>query len=238
MPNKRTIPRVCGRCQSDFLATVSAVNAGNARFCGLSCAKKAYHRAGPDRGERFNRKVARSADCWVWTGAVLDNGYGRFDSIGAHQAAWEIATGEPIPDGLSVLHTCDVRHCVRNDDIGTYLVAGRLRPRRGHLFVGTQADNMADMAAKGRSASGDRHSSVLYPERCPRGDQNGMRLHPESVLRGERNARAKLTLIAVQDILTRYAAGGISQPQLASEYGVHQATIWRILHKKAWPEVV
>ena len=49
---------------------------------------------------------------------------------------------------------------------------------------------MADMAAKGRSASGDRHSSVLYPERCPRGDQNGMRLHPESVLRGERNARA------------------------------------------------
>jgi hypothetical protein len=35
---------------------------------------------------------------------------------------------------MHVLHSCDVRHCVRPD----------------HLFLGTNADNMADRDTKGR----------------------------------------------------------------------------------------
>jgi len=52
----------------------------------------------------------------------------------AHRLAWEEAKG-PIPDGLFVLHRCDVRGCINVD----------------HLFLGTAKDNTHDMMAKGRA---------------------------------------------------------------------------------------
>lgn len=77
--------------------------------------------------------------CWEWTGATTW-GYGEVNRQGisgrrVHRLAWEFAYG-PIPDGLMVLHRCDNRSCVRPD----------------HLFLGTAADNMHDMIAKGRAS--------------------------------------------------------------------------------------
>lgn len=76
----------------------------------------------------------------MWTGKTERNGYGRFQvggkgspQIGAHRYAYELHFGPP-PEGLVVMHKCDVRNCVN--------------PR--HLAVGTHTDNMADMIAKGR----------------------------------------------------------------------------------------
>jgi hypothetical protein len=85
-----------------------------------------------------------NSGCLLWLGRVNDDGYGLFGRPGrrAHRVAWEAHNG-PIPDAMDVLHKCDVRSCI-NDD---------------HLFLGTQADNMADKVAKGRHVSlpGERH---------------------------------------------------------------------------------
>lgn len=86
--------------------------------------------------------------CWLWTGAVQGYGYGDTSSRLApnrlaHRWSWLLHHGE-IPHDLCVLHKCDVRRCVRPT----------------HLFLGTQADNIADKVAKGRQARGERNGNA------------------------------------------------------------------------------
>ncbi len=80
--------------------------------------------------------------CLLWTGAVARHGYGcmRWDgrTQASHRLAWVAANGA-IPPEMAVLHRCDVRACINPD----------------HLFLGTQADNMADRDAKGRVGRGE-----------------------------------------------------------------------------------
>lgn len=89
---------------------------------------------------RFGLNVERhESGCWIWVGAKTGNGYGHICSSGrkdmAHRVSWMIHRG-PIPEGMEVCHSCDVRPCVNP----------------AHLFLGTQSDNMQDCAKKGRLA--------------------------------------------------------------------------------------
>lgn len=76
--------------------------------------------------------------CWLFTGGSKNNFHGSLYYKGqpwqAHRLSFALTKG-PIPEGLNVLHSCDVGMCIRPV----------------HLFSGTQIDNIADMDAKGRS---------------------------------------------------------------------------------------
>lgn len=144
--------------------------------------------------ERFMAKVDQSADCWIWTARKTPQGYGRFSLHGdnklAHRVAFELFKG-PI-GGLHVLHRCDNPSCVNP----------------GHLFLGTNADNVADKISKGRE--------------------------PSHV--GERNNRSKLKETDVLAI-REDAGNGVSQYLLAKRYSVTQTQISSIVRRKAWRHI-
>lgn len=102
-----------------------------------------------------NSRPEPATGCVVWTGSLRPDGYGqlRWDSAvrSAHRMAWQAVNG-PIPAGLGVLHKCDQPSCINP----------------AHLFLGTQADNMADKARKGRAARlvGQLNGRYLHGERC------------------------------------------------------------------------
>lgn len=52
--------------------------------------------------------------------------------------------------------------------------------------------------------------------------------------RGTRNSRAKLTEAKVRSIRALYRAGGRTQLSLAEEFGIAEAAVWQVIHRKVW----
>lgn len=159
----------------------------------LRC-RKAQGWRRPTLEENFWSKVRKSDGCWEWTGGKSRWGYGIFACGGcktAHRVAYAMAHG-PIPDGMQVLHRCDNPACVRAD----------------HLFIGTNADNVADKVSKGR-----QWTPV-----------------------GEKHPRSKLTVDQVREIRAGRAAG-VHGKDLAARYGVTHALIYAIANRRVWKHV-
>lgn len=149
------VPITCTVCNTTI--QIAANRIGQAKFCGRVCMgkhKRATYAASAQY--RFNALLNKTESCWLWLGNVCPfTGYGKFHirrydgskEIWAHRASWQLHFG-PIPASLNVLHRCDVHSCVRPS----------------HLFIGTQADNVADMVAKGRSRLGENSGSAKLSE--------------------------------------------------------------------------
>lgn len=185
------IRTICQYCGVTFDARPANVKRGWDKHCSPKCAQA--NRTATIRAN-FWTFTNRADGCWLWSKGVAADGYAHtVPTAGehlAHRISWTLTHG-PIPDGLKVCHTCDVRHCINP----------------AHLFLGTNADNTADMVQKGRHVHGERHP-----------------LH-------------RLTAEQIADIRARYAAGGIPQWKLAEEYGVSQAIISKICRGQVWKHI-
>ncbi len=106
-----------------------------------------------------------------------------------------------------------------------------------HLWLGTEADNNADCAAKGRKPHGKTHHSHLRPQCVARGERHSSVTHPERVPRGEHCPSSKLTEADVLAIRARHAAGGVSFHALAREFNVGPPAIFKIVNRLAWKHV-
>lgn len=146
--------------------------------------------------DRFWAKVVKADEgCWGWSGRVGRHNVPTIQwrgnrNVPAARVSWQLHNGA-IPDGLFVCHRCDNPPCTNP----------------AHLFLGTHADNMRDMAQKGRGRAGrygvEHHSSKLTPD-------------------------------AVRAIRAAYVAKMANQSELARQYGVRQGTIWRVVNGRTW----
>lgn len=110
-------------------------------------------------------------------------GYGAINAGGhsgralrAHRVSWNIHNGN-IPEGLFVLHRCDIPACVNPE----------------HLFLGTILDNNRDMCSKGR------HNKIAKAK----GGAHGMSKLTSEEVSEIRDSRA--SKIGVRELASRYS---------------------------------
>lgn len=164
---------------------------------------------------RFWKRVAVNVTnpdaCWEWTG-YKPNGYGRITIkrgkiMLAHRLAYELFYGPIGTDALCVCHACDNPGCVRPD----------------HLWLGTLADNTADMVAKGRAT---RNTSALW-----------LRRRRETAPKGEASARSKVTESEVR-AMRALRAEGVGIREIARRYPhMSRRGIQFILRGRTWGHV-
>jgi HNH endonuclease len=160
--------------------------------------------------------VPELGPCWLWTASLRNKGYGAFGYTlngktiqeRGHRFSYMLHVGV-IPTGVFVLHKCDTPACVNP----------------GHLFLGSNLDNIKDMLAKGRHVPGGTYTKHS-------GYQNG------NYKKGQNHWKVVLTETIVKAIREDYATGLYTYRQLAKKHGVKTpAHVCDIVKRRIWKYV-
>jgi hypothetical protein len=190
---------VCKLCGKDFVyrGSPASIRRGGGQFCSVKCRRRDRIIPLEDRFRSYSGPQTQNG-CIPWIGMLTNKGYGFIHSherrtmLLAHRVAYEFAFG-PIPEGLGVCHHCDNPACVNPD----------------HLFLGTHAENMADMKAKGRG-----RTSI-----------------------GEARPLAKVTEADVKAMRECYALGNTTLKELGNQYGLSDSSVSSLINRKTWKHV-
>ena len=137
----RPIEKICTECCSTFVRAEESDKqwdvVGRCPACAVERLKQRIRDGSP----------VDANGCWIWKGSTK-NGYGQItvndENRYTHHLAYELFIG-PIPEGLQVLHKCDVKRCNNPE----------------HFFPGTQLENIQDMRDKGRGAKPPVHRGLV-----------------------------------------------------------------------------
>ena len=200
-------PKKCPNCGSLFgrESCKRVSDFKEKKFCSRVCSKKyrcgSNHHLYQSLEEKIknNIKVDEKTGCWVWQGwwrSKQKKGFYGGIKVGgvsllAHRVSYEFYNGK-IPKGMLCCHKCDNTKCVNPE----------------HLFLGTQDDNMKDMANKFRGTN------------------------------GEKGRHSKLTSNMVEEIRFAAKRGNMLHREIASIFNVSTTTITNIINNKIWKHIL
>ncbi|MEG4084860.1 HNH endonuclease [Microcoleus sp. POL10_C6] len=149
----------------------------------------------PTLQQRLENHIISKTDCWLTDLCCCKDGYPKISVHKkvrkASRAIFELYNGE-ISKGMFVLHKCDNPACINPE----------------HLFLGTQKENMEDMASKSRSTIGSKSASA--------------KLNEEQVLEIKR-------LLSETDL---------TQQKIAESFNVDRKIVSGIKNGKIWKHVI
>ena len=199
-------PRACAHCGTIF---TPARKRAAQRFCSHPCSIQVGARGYKARkrltvAERIENaaiKIGKPEGCWEWPlyrnpqtgyGQLTDHNGEHSRLTTAHRAAFQTYIRRLAP-GEEACHHCDNRACFNP----------------AHLFAGTHADNMADMARKGRWGVG-----------------------PRAI--GERSGQSKLT----EDQVRKIRSANGTRAEIAAAFGISESNVGMIRNRHTWRHIM